>query len=63
MTEIKSTYSALQKYSPVELFHILSHFNHKCKSILLGFYVIDQHKVVHDCEVGGNWYMVLIIII
>ena len=34
-------YSALQKDSaPLEPFHILS-------SILLGFYVIDQHKVVH----------------
>ena len=34
--------------TPLELFHILSHFNHQCKSILLVFYVIDQHKVVHN---------------
>ena len=49
-------YSALQKYSaPLELFHILSHCNHKCKCILLGFYVIYQHKMVHNCEVEGHW--------
>ena len=52
---LEATYSALQKYSvSVELFHILSHFNHKCKCILLGFYVIDQHKVVHNFEVEGE---------
>ena len=45
-------YSGLQKYSPP--LNILSHFNHKCKCILLGFYVIDQHEVVHNCEVEGK---------
>ena len=44
-------------FTPLELFHILSHFDHKCKCILLGFYVIDQHKVVHNCEVERKWYM------
>ena len=24
--------------------------------------VIDQHKVVHNCEVEGKWYMVLFLI-
>ena len=37
---------------------ILSRFNHKCKCILLGFYVINQHKVMHNCEVEGKWYMI-----
>ena len=39
---------------PLELFHILSRFNHKCECSLLGFYVIDQQEVVHNCEVEGN---------
>ena len=38
----------------LELFHILSRYKHKLKYILLGFYVIDQHKVVHNCEVKGK---------
>ena len=25
--------------------------------------MIDQHKVVHNCEVEGKWYMALFIII
>ena len=41
---------------PLELFHILSRFNYKCQRILLGFYVIDQHKVVYNCQVEGQWY-------
>ena len=41
-------------FIPLELFHILSRYNHKRKCILLGFYVIDQHKVVHNCEVEGK---------
>ena len=45
---------------PLELSCILSRFNHKCKCILLGFYVIDQHKVMHNFEVEGKWYMVII---
>ena len=48
------TYSVLNKvFTPLELFHILSYYNHKCKCILMGFYVIDQHKVMHNCEVEG----------
>ena len=43
---------------PLKLFYILSHYNHKCKCILLGFYVIDKHKVVHNCEVEGKLYMI-----
>lgn len=33
--------------SPRGLLHILSCYNHKLKCILLGFYVMDQHKIVH----------------
>ena len=45
-------------FIPLEIFHILSCYNHKLKCILLGFYVIDQHKVAHNCEVEGNdkWF-------
>ena len=32
-------------FIPLERLHILSRYNHKHKCILLGFYVIDQHKV------------------
>ena len=39
-------------FIPLKLFHILSRYKHKLKCILLGFHVIDQHKVVHNCEVG-----------
>ena len=28
----------------------------------IGIYVIDQHEVVHNCEVEGNWYMVLLLL-
>ena len=45
-------------FMPLELFHILSRYNHKRKCILLGFYVIDQHEVAHNCEVEGKLYMV-----
>ena len=52
-------YSALQNYSPpLDPFHALSCFNDKCKCILLGFYVKDQHKVVHNCEVERKLHMV-----
>ena len=37
-------------------------FYHICKCIVLGFYVTDQHNMVHNCQVEGNWYMVLIIL-
>ena len=53
-------------FTPLELFHILSCYNHKCKCILMGFYVIDQHKVVNYCEVQWgkmiHWQMFLIIL-
>ena len=41
-------------FTRLELFHILSCFKHTCKCILLGFYVIVQHEVGHNCEVEGN---------
>ena len=46
-------------FIPLELFHILSRYNHKHKCISLGFHVIDQHNVAHDCEVEGKWYLVV----
>ena len=48
-----------KEFTSLELFHILSHFNHKCKCFSLGFYVTDERKVVHNCEVGRKCYMVL----
>ena len=39
---------------PLENVHILSRCNQKRKFILLGFYVMDQHKVEHNCEVEGK---------
>ena len=36
-------------FIPLELFHILPPYNHKVKCFLLRFYVIDQHKVAHNC--------------
>lgn len=33
---------------------LLSCYNRKRKCILLGFYVIDQYKVAHNCEVDGK---------
>lgn len=39
---------------PLEFFHILSSYKHKIKCILLGFYVIDQQKAAHNCEVEGK---------
>ena len=55
MIKYMRNYSGLQKCSPpLELFHILSHYTNKHKCILKGFYVIDQHKVVHNCGVEGK---------
>lgn len=42
-------------------FHILLHYNHKFKCILLGFYVKDQHSIIYNFKVfagGGGYYMV-----
>lgn len=36
----------------------MSRYNHKFKCVLLGFYVIDQHKIVQNFEVEGKYYMV-----
>lgn len=44
----------IQCFSKYSLLHIMSHYNHKLQSILLGFYVMHQHKVVHHREVEGN---------
>lgn len=41
-------------FIPLELFHILSPNDHKRQWILLGFYVMDHHKVAHNCEVEGK---------
>lgn len=52
-----TTVSTVPKvFISLELFHVLSHYNHKNKCNLLGFYVIDQYKVAHNCEVEGNFY-------
>lgn len=42
----------MQKYSyATNFFYILSRYN---VCMLLGIYMIDQHKVAHNCEVEGN---------
>lgn len=45
-------------FIPLVHFHIFSPYNHKLRCILLGFYVIDKHKVVNNCQVDGKRYMV-----
>lgn len=47
------TFNAFHKFS---LFHIMSHFSNKFKYTLLGFYTIDQDKIVHSFEDGGKYY-------
>lgn len=39
----------------LNLFHNLSCYNHKIQSILLRYYVIDQHYTRHNCEMEGKW--------
>lgn len=46
----------LQFVAP-KLFHVLSCNNQKLWSVLIGYYLINQHKVVHSCEVEGKWYV------
>lgn len=43
-------------FKPVTLSTFLLCYNHK-QYILLGFYVIDQHKVVYNCELEGKIYV------
>lgn len=43
-------------FKPVILSTFLLCYNHK-QYILLGFYVIDQHKVVYNCELEGKIYV------
>uniref|UniRef100_A0AAR2JVH7 Inositol hexakisphosphate and diphosphoinositol-pentakisphosphate kinase n=1 Tax=Pygocentrus nattereri TaxID=42514 RepID=A0AAR2JVH7_PYGNA len=45
-------------FTPLEVFHILSCYAHKLTCILLGSYVIDQHKVASNCEVKRKFYVV-----
>lgn len=47
-------------FIPLELFHILSRYDHKHKYILLEFYVKDQHKLTYNCEVERKLYMIFI---
>lgn len=42
--------SDLQKYSPLKFFHILSQYNQKVQYVLIGFYMTDQHSVVHNFQ-------------
>lgn len=42
--------------TPLQLFHILSRFNHKLLSILLGFLVVDEHNVVHKWKAYDTWF-------
>ena len=44
----------IKVFTPLELFLILLCYNHKRKCILMGFYMINQHKVVRNCEVEGK---------
>lgn len=35
------------------------YYNHKLNDVLLGYYMMDLHKVAQDCEVEGKCYMCL----
>lgn len=37
-----------------ELIHIMSRYSYKPQCLLLGFYVVDQHKVAENCEAEGK---------
>ena len=43
-----------KEFIPLELFHILSHYNHNINMLL------DQHKVAHSHEVQRKLYLILI---
>ena len=57
-THILKDIQCLEKvFIPLELSHIFSCYTHKLKCILLGFYVLHQHKVAGNCEAKRKLYM------
>ena len=60
-----SRFTAIQWYRiwswSFEVFDILSHYNHKPKCVLLGFYVMDLHKVMHNWKKKNDaWFLLQI---
>lgn len=53
--KIKQTVTVAKGFMPLKLFNNLSRCNHKLKCFLLGLYITNQCKVVHNCKMKGNW--------